>query len=270
MKTIELNEIANRIAEHIANDGIEITVDSRSRVKTIFIGDVSTCNAVLMHFEVPKKGHRHIIDWRDTADLEKHEELTKKLNELNERIEKEHTEELAMLTLPAEMALEAKRLFEGSPVTTECVTTSRKKRDSRRWSRFNFEKNIMKMTWLALQDRYPAEESFNQHEFAAKLASMMHWKVSTAKRHITQAAKMGILNRAVIGTVYYVTGINDEDAQTLKEEVAKRAQAPEQMPLPFDDLDDEDRLATRSALAGEGRPLLEQQLEKAVDETVLP
>ena len=151
---------------------------------------------------------------------------------------------------------------------TQCAVP--KKKSTRWWSRFNFEKNIMKMTLLALQDRYPAEEGFPQKMFAERLASMMHWEISTARRHITQAAKMGIINRAVIGTVYHITGVNDVDEQAAREEVADREQAPEEMPLPFDDLDDEDKPAPRSALAEEGRPLFEQQLEKAIDETLLP
>lgn len=136
--------------------------------------------------------------------------------------------------------------------------TAVKKKNAKWWSRFNFEKNIMKMTLFALQDRYPYEDGYRQDMFAAKLAAMMSWKESTAKRHITQAAKMGIINRAVFGTTYYIMGVNNEDAQTLQEEMADREQEPEMMPLPD------------SPLAHEGRIQFEQEFDKAVDETVLP
>ncbi len=148
------------------------------------------------------------------------------------------------------------------------ATVAAKKKSAKWWSRYNFEKNIMQMTLLSMQRIFPADISFNQHEFAVKLASMMHWKISTAKRHITEAAKMGILNRVIIGTAYHITGVNTDDAQTLKEEMAERHEEPEQMPL-FDCPDDETTLP-RTALEHEGRPLFEKELEKAVDETILP
>lgn len=144
------------------------------------------------------------------------------------------------------------------------------KKSAKWWSRFNFEKNIMRMTLLALQERYPAEQSFAQATFAERLASMMSWTVSTAGRHITQAAKMGILNRAVIGTAYHITGINDVDLKTARDEVADREQAPEPMLLPGDRFPKEESPAPMSALAHEGRIQFEQDVEKAIDETVLP
>lgn len=145
-----------------------------------------------------------------------------------------------------------------------------KRKSAKWWSRYNFEKNIMKMTLLALQERYPAEPSFAQTLFAEKLASMMSWAVSTARRHITQAAKMGILNRSVIGTAYHIAGLNDIDEQSAREEVADREQAPEPMSLPGERLPEDEKPAPRSAIAHEGRIQFEQDLEKAVDETVLP
>jgi len=147
---------------------------------------------------------------------------------------------------------------------------SEKKKSAKWWSRFNFEKNIMKMTLLALQDRYPAEGSFPQSTFAQRLAHMMSWEISTARKHITQAAKMGIITRAVIGTVYHITGINDVDLKTAQEEVADREQPPARMPLPGDRFPEDETPAPMSALAHEGRIQFEQEFEKAVDETVLP
>ena len=117
----------------------------------------------------------------------------------------------------------------------------------------------MKMTLLALQDRFPGEPSFPQSTFADKLATMMSWETSTAKRHITQAAKMGILNRAIVGTVYHIAGLNDVDAKTARDE------APHIMPLP-----DGEHPAMDTALAHEGRIQFEQEFEQAVDETILP
>ncbi len=149
-------------------------------------------------------------------------------------------------------------------------TIGAKKKSAKWWSRFNFEKNIMKMTLLALQDRYPAEGSFPQSTFAQRLAHMMSWEISTARKHITQAAKMGIITRAVIGTVYHITGINDVDLKTAQEEIADREQPPARMPLPGDHFPEDETPAPMSALAHEGRIQFEQEFEKAVDETVLP
>ena len=145
-----------------------------------------------------------------------------------------------------------------------------KKKNAKWWSRFNFEKNIMKMTLLALQDRYPAEGSFPQSTFAQRLAHMMSWEISTARKHITQAAKMGIITRAVIGTVYHITGINDVDLKTAQEEVADREQPPVRKPLPGENIPQEETPAPMSAIAHEGRIQFEQEFEKAVDETILP
>ena len=150
---------------------------------------------------------------------------------------------------------------------------SEKKKSAKWWSRFNFEKNIMKMTLLALQDRYPAEASFPQSVFAARLASMMSWEVSTARKHITRAAKMGILNRTVIGTVYHIAGINDVDADTARDEVADRSQPPVYKPLPGEHVNEErdkSRPAYYRELFDEGMPDLEHPIEKPVDETILP
>ena len=170
-------------------------------------------------------------------------------------------------------AQQVKAAASQAPVTRPAArpkTVARPKHSSRWWSRYNFEKNIMKMTLLALQERYPAEPSFTQTLFAEKLASMMSWAVSTARRHITQAAKMGILNRCVIGTTYHIAGLNDIDEQSAREEVADREQAPEPMPLPGERLPEDEKPAPRSAIAHEGRIQFEQDVEKAIDETVLP
>ena len=156
---------------------------------------------------------------------------------------------------------------------TATTPASVRKHNARWWSRFNFEKNIMKMTLLALQDRYPAEASFPQSVFAARLASMMSWEVSTARKHITRAAKMGILNRTVIGTVYHIAGINDVDAETARDEVADRTQPPVYKPLPGEHVNEEhdkSRPAYYRELFDEGMPDLEHPIEKPVDETILP
>lgn len=150
------------------------------------------------------------------------------------------------------------------------ATTAQKKKDSRWWSRFQLEKSIMMRTLLALQERYPAEQSFDQDMFAAKMADIMRWKVRTAKKHITQAAKMGLLLRTLVGTTCHVTGVNDVDAKTLKEELAEREQPPVKRPLPGEKVDVEGTIVSGSAIAHEARPLFELELEKAVDETLLP
>lgn len=142
--------------------------------------------------------------------------------------------------------------------TPTVKTIALKKKNSRWWSRFNFEKNIMKMTLFALQERYPYEQSYSQQMFAERLAKMMSWHISTAKRHITQAAKMGIIDRVIIDTTYHITGMNDIDLETAKEEVADREQELELFhPSLADFLDGEN-------------PADELKLNKTVDETILP
>ena len=132
------------------------------------------------------------------------------------------------------------------------ATIAEKKKNSKWWSRFNFEKNIMKMTLLSLQDRCPNEVGYRQDAFADRLAKLMSWQESTARRHIASAAKMGILNRAVIGLTYYITGVNDQDAETLREE-----------------MEDIERMPDNYYLE-EGKPSLEMAIDKAVDESLLP
>jgi hypothetical protein len=127
------------------------------------------------------------------------------------------------------------------------------KKTSKWWSRFNFEHNIMKMCWLALQDQFPHEEKFAQAAFAQKLAIMMSWATSTAARHINRAAKLGILNRTKVGSSYYITGLNDGDAQSLQQAT------PEPRTIPFSNY-----------YLEEGKPALEMAIDKAVDETILP
>ena len=205
---IDLNSMANTIAE-IIEQGVEIKVeDEKNNVKRITVLNPANGNVALVSFKVPK-----LID---TPPVMPHN---------------------------------------GKPVAKGI----KKKSSSRWWSRFNFEKNIMTMCLLALQERYPAEESFPQRMFAECLAAMMHWKTNTAYRHITNAAKMGIIYRSVVGTTYHVTGINDTDVETGQQQVANREQAPEEMPLPFSDY-----------YLEEGKPALEREIDKAVDETILP
>jgi len=148
-------------------------------------------------------------------------------------------------------------------------TIGQKKHNSRWWSRFHLEKNIMKMTLLALQGRYPVQESFPQQVFAARLARMMGWKTSTARKHITRAAKMGIISRAVIGTTYHITGINDVDVKTAQDTVADRDEKPEYMPMPGEDCDedlDKARPAFYREFLDEGKPALELEREKALNQ----
>ncbi len=121
------------------------------------------------------------------------------------------------------------------------------------WSRFNFEHNIMKMCWIALQDQFPHEENIPQAAFAQKLASMMSWRASTAARHINRAAKLGIVNRIKVGSSYYITGLNDDDTQPSQQA------APEPRPIPFS-----------NCYLDEGKPALEMAIDKAVDESLLP
>ena len=215
-KLIDLNSMANTIAE-IIEQGVEIKVeDEKNNVKRITVLNPANGNVALVSFKVPNVN--------DTPRI---------TAQADERI-------MPRKATPAAQGI-------------------KKKNTSRWWSRFNFEKNIMTMCLYALQERNPGEESFTQRMFAERLASMMHWKVNTAYRHITNAAKMGIIYRAVIGTTYHVTGINDTDLETAQQEVAEHEQEPEEMPLPFSDY-----------YLEEGKPAMEHEIEKAVDETILP
>lgn len=219
-KLIDLNSMANTIAE-IIEQGVEIKVeDEKNNVKRITVLNPANGNVALVSFKVPNVN--------DTP------RITAQTDE-------------SIMPLKATTVLKA---------TTAAAI---KKDNSCCWSRFNLEKNIMKMCLFALQERYPGEESFTQRMFAEHLASMMHWKVNTAHKHITNAAKMGIIYRAVVGTTYHVTGINDIDVETAQQEVADREQEPEEMPLPFSDY-----------YLEEGKPALERAIDKAIDETILP
>ena len=229
-KPFNLNQIASTIADLI-KQGLDIRVNVKKDVFDIWhvvVCDPSNSTSAHLHFNVADNEPEE----QDNVDVD--QSLFKRVTDIKP------------VALPT------------------AKTITQKKKNSRWWSRFNLEKNIMKMTLLALQDRYPAEESFRQDAFAEKLAAMMRWEVSTAKRHITQAAKMGIINRAVIGTTYHITGLNDIDANTAREEIADRNQPPELLPIPgFENLEG-------NAIAQEGKPTLELQIEKAVDETILP
>ena len=229
-KPFNLNQIASTIADLI-KQGLDIRVNVKKDVFDIWhvvVCDPSNSTSAHLHFNVADNEPEE----QDNVDVD--QSLFKRVTDIK-------------------------------PVALPTAKTITQKKKNSRWSsRFNLEKNIMKMTLLALQDRYPAEESFRQDAFAEKLAAMMRWEVSTAKRHITQAAKMGIINRAVIGTTYHITGVNDIDANTAREEIADRNQPPELLPIPgFENLEG-------NAIAQEGKPTLELQIEKAVDETILP
>lgn len=238
-RSIIINAI-NQISDYIIG-GLEIDIDSKSDVKMVYARNPRTGKAARFTFRVPAIGFSQIVKWEDIIDKQ--------------------------AARPQAVTPVTSLPDKGMPTV---ATINEKKHNSRWWARFNFEKNIMKMTLLALQDRYPAEVSFPQDVFAAKLAGMMGWKVSTARKHITQAAKMGLVNRSVIGTAYHVTGYNDVDAKTLQEELAERQLPPERMPMPGENYPVEDTSAPGSAIAHEGRPLFELELEKAVDETLLP
>lgn len=229
-KPFNLNQIASTIADLI-KQGLDIRVNVKKDVFDIWhvvVCDPSNSTSAHLHFNVADNEPEE----QDNVDVD--QSLFKRVTDIKP------------VALPT------------------AKTITQKKKNSRWWSRFNLEKNIMKMTLLALQDRYPAEDSFRQDAFAEKLAAMMRWEVSTAKRHITQAAKMGIINRAVIGTTYHITGLNDIDANTAREEIADRNHPPELLPIPgLDSLEG-------NAIAQEGKPTLELQIEKAVDETILP
>ena len=213
-KTSIIVDVANQIADHITR-GLEINVDTRNNVKMISVRNPRNGDIAEMAFKMPRIGVS-VFD-KETSDY----------------LKKHGYKETAKATPAA---------------------TAAGNKTSKWWSRFHFEKNIMKMTLLALQEHFPCEVSFRQDAFAAKLAEMMDWKESTARKHITQAAKLGILNRAVIGTAYHITGVNTDEAQAMREVAVK----PDPTPLPG------------CSLAHEGRILFEQEFEKAVDETVLP
>ena len=125
------------------------------------------------------------------------------------------------------------------------------KKSSKWWSRFNFEHNIMKMCWLALQDQFPGDQRFPQATFAGKLASMMSWQPATASRHINRAAKLGIVNRIKVGSAYYVTGLNDNRPQGQQQ--AAREQT-----------------TGSNIVLDEGKPALEAAIEQRIDESLLP
>ena len=136
-----------------------------------------------------------------------------------------------------------------------------KPKNSKWWSRYHFEANLMKMTWRSLHDEDPARVRFSQQEFVKKLARLMLWQESTAARHVQRAARLGLLNRSVIGRKYYIESVYTQ--------VHDNALLHDSNHTPVTDYEDDDT-PTGSALADEGRPLHELEIERAVNETLLP
>ena len=181
-------DAVNDISGYITQ-GLEINIDIKSNVKMVYVRNPRNGKAVKFNFEVPIIGTCKIVKWEDIIDQQP---------------------AAPVKSLPDK----------GMPTV---ATIAEKKKTSKWWSRFHFEQNIMKMTLLALQDRFPNEVGYRQDTFTARLAAMMSWQESTAKRHIARAAKMGILNRAVIGTSYYITGVNTDDEEILEDYMQRAA-----------------------------------------------
>lgn len=237
-------DAVNLISDYITL-GLEINVKTCDEVKMVSVRDPRNGDMEELAFKVPCIG------------------VSQFNNETNEYLEKHSCKEPIMKPVTS--------LPDKAMPTVD--TIGQKKHNSRWWSRFHLEKNIMRMTLLALQDRYPAQESFPQQVFAARLARMMGWKTPTARKHITRAAKMGIISRAVIGTTYHITGINDLDVKTAQDTVADRDAKPEYMPLPGEDCDedlDKARPAFYRELLDEGKPALELEREKALNQQPQP
>ena len=221
-KSIDLYRLASTIADALL-DGITIGFRHHDGVQEVIVSDSEKGFAVSTTVNLPR-----LISPKDYRLVNSGSSSVKQPAEVK-----------PVISLPDK----------GMPTV---ATIAEKKKNSKWWSRFNFEKNIMKMTLLSLQDRCPNEVGYRQDAFADRLAKLMSWQESTARRHIASAAKMGILNRAVIGLTYYITGVNDQDAETLREE-----------------MEDIERMPDNYYLE-EGKPSLEMAIDKAVDESLLP
>ena len=127
-----------------------------------------------------------------------------------------------------------------------------KKKNSKWWSRYHFEANVMKMTWQSLHDQEPGRVRFSQRTFIKRLADIMQWQESTAAKHVQRAAKWCILHRSVIGRQYYI-----ESVYTQIHDNAKK-QASEQQPAPD------------SAKRDEACGVTSFDKNTSVDETLLP
>lgn len=251
MKTTDFNKIVNYITDYII-DGYEVQVDSIGSLKQVFVREPHEGKGIKFKFTVSDEGDIKILSWDDAIG-----QKAKKPTEPKPAVKQK-------VKLPIQPT--------DKGMSTAAAVTGMKK-DPKWWSRFNFEKNIMKMTLFSLQDSYPGEPRFPQQVFAARLARLMKWKHATAQRHIVKAAKMAIINRVVIGTAYYIEGMNDVDIKEAQETSADWELKPGYLPLPGDSIDEEDDEKNppfyREFLE-EGKPALERQIENAVDETQLP
>ena len=112
------------------------------------------------------------------------------------------------------------------------LPTVGKKKNSKWWSRYHFEANVMKMTWQSLHDQEPGRVRFSQRTFIKRLAELMQWQESTAAKHVQRAARLCILRRSVIGRQYYIesvfTQIHDKaDKQAPEQEPALTSTKPD-------------------------------------------
>lgn len=252
MKTTDFNKIVNYITDYII-DGYEVQVDSIGSLKQVFVREPHEGKGIKFKFTVSDEGDIKILSW-DDAIGQKAKKPVKPEPAMNRRGVKPSVRKACKRKSAA-----------------AAVTGTRK--DPQWWSCFNFEKNIMKMTLFSLQDSYPGEQRFPQQVFAARLARLMKWELVTAQRHIVRAAKMAIINRVVIGTAYYIEGMNDIDIKEAQETVADWELKPGYRPLTgetFDQEADEKKPPYYREFLEEGKPALERQIENAVDETPLP
>ena len=102
-----------------------------------------------------------------------------------------------------------------------------KKKNSKWWSRYHFEANVMKMTWQSLHDQEPGRVRFSQRTFIKRLADLMQWQESTAAKHVQRAAKLCILRRSVIGRQYYIESVYTQIHDKAEEQARGQEPAPD-------------------------------------------
>ena len=112
------------------------------------------------------------------------------------------------------------------PTVKGVEATAGNKKNSKWWSRYHFEANVMKMTWQSLHDQEPGRVRFSQRTFIKRLADLMQWQESTAAKHVQRAAKLCILRRSVIGRQYYIESVFTQIHDKAEKQAREQGPAP--------------------------------------------
>ena len=233
--TIDLFTAADAIADLI-EIGFVINVDGNDR-KNITVLDPQEGLTVNLVFEPGHK--RHVTITR----------LPAKLYSTHRTLEDTPASLAPELPVVQSVELEPKpvKRRHAMPSPEELENKSVK---SNWYVRYNIEKNLARITIASLLNDDALLKRVQSTHFAQRMSEIFGYKLSTARRHVSRAVKMGILKRAHFAGDYWIELITNKP---------ERKQSPEELPIPFSNY-----------YLEEGKPALEMAIDKAVDETVLP